>query len=246
MFYPDKNEKYRRTVEATPSSNGMDTDLLVPQNTRRGLFGRLKKNILFLHVPKCGGSFVEQTFLPWILKCPSRRIRDARGHLTYGEYAKVFDRHRVDLDAMYVFSVVRNPWAWHVSWFHYLKQDLGRGQSGMPTEVELFQNYDFTDYLRWLADDDAPTSPTRYIRKQQIDYLTDETGRIAVDRVLRQEHLAEDLQQMASELDLALTVGDRRANASAHGHYRDYYDDFGIDLIARRHRDDIAAFGYTF
>lgn len=224
----------------------MDTDLLVPQNTRRALFGRPKKNILFLHVPKCGGSFVEQTFLPWILKCPSRRLREARGHLTYCEYTKVFDRHRVDLNAMYVFSVVRNPWAWHVSWFHYLKQDLGRGQSGMPTEVELFQDYDFTDYLRWLADDDAPTSPTRYIRKQQIDYLTDETGRIAVDRVLRQEHLAEDLQQMASELDLAVTVGDRRANASAHGHYRDYYDDFGIDLIARRHRDDIATFGYTF
>lgn len=220
--------------------------MLVPQNTRQGLFRRLKKNILFLHVPKCGGSFVEQTFLPWILKCPSRRLREARGHLTWCEYAGVFTRNGVDLGAMHVFTVVRNPWAWHVSWFHYLKQDLGRGRSGMPTEVELFQDYDFSDYLRWLADDDAPTSPSRYIRKQQIDYLTDETGRIAVDRVLRQECLCEDLQQMASDLDLAVTVCDRRANASAHGHYRDYYDDFGIDLIARRHRDDIATFGYSF
>lgn len=220
--------------------------MLVPKDTRRSFFRREKKNILFLHVPKCGGSFVEQAFLPWIRKCPSRRLRDARGHLTYREYSEVFDRHRVDLSAMHVFTVVRNPWDWHVSWFHYLKEDRGRGRSGMPTEVELFQSFDFSDYLRWLADDEAPTSPTRYIRKQQLDYLTDASGRLAVHRVLRQERLAEDLAKMTADLHLAVTVPESRANQSSHGHYRQYYDDFGIDLIAQRHKDDIKTFGYSF
>ncbi|MCC4243036.1 sulfotransferase family 2 domain-containing protein [Stappia indica] len=245
-FCPTRKVDSSSTVEATPSSNGTDTNLLVPQNTKESLFRRSRRNILFLHVPKCGGSFVEQAFLPWIRRCPSRRIRDARGHLTYCEYTQVFDRHRVDLASMHVFTVVRNPWAWHVSWFHYLKEDYGRGQSGMPTEVELFQDYDFSDYLRWLADDEAPTSPTRYIRKQQLDYLTDASGTVAVDRILRQERLADDLARMATELDLAVTVPQCRANSSSHGHYREYYDDFGIDLVARRHRDDIETFGYTF
>jgi hypothetical protein len=113
-------------------------------------------------------------------------------------------------------------------------------------QVELFQNYGFSDYLRWLADDEAPTSPTRYIRKQQLDYLTDAAGTLAVQRILRQERLADDLAKMAAELDLAVTVPERRANPSSHGHYREYYDDFGIDLIARRHKDDVETFGYTF
>lgn len=246
-YFRQKRETNKTSkAEATPSRNGTDRSLLVPKNKRQAFSRRGKANILFLHVPKCGGSFVEQAFLPWILKCPSRRIRDARGHLTYREYAKVFDRHRVDLSAMHVFTVVRNPWDWHVSWFHYLKEDLGRGRSGMPTEVELFQNYGFSDYLRWLADDEAPTSPTRYIRKQQLDYLTDAAGTLAVQRILRQERLADDLAKMAAELDLAVTVPERRANPSSHGHYREYYDDFGIDLIARRHKDDVETFGYTF
>lgn len=221
--------------------------MLVPTNRKQGLLRRpVKRNLMFLHIPKCGGSFVEQAFLPWIIKCPSRRLRDARGHLTLRQYRQVFDRHRIDLGAMLVFTVVRNPWDWHVSWFHYLKQDKGRGRSGMPTEVDLFQNFDFTDYLSWLADDEAPTSPTRYIRKQLVDYVTDEKGVMAVDTVLRQERLEEDLRAMLEDLDLATNVPDQRANSSSHANYHSYYNDAGIELVASRHRDDIARFGYTF
>ncbi len=144
------------------------------------------------------------------------------------------------------FTVVRNPWDWHVSWFHYLKEDKGRGQSGMPTEVELFQKFDFSDYLAWLADDDAPTSPSGYIRKQLVDYITDDNGEIAVDVVLRQEKLEDDLAAMIGDLNLATEVPRQRANSSERGDYRGYYDDAGAELVARRHRDDIARFGYTF
>jgi hypothetical protein len=221
--------------------------MLVPTKQKYGLLRRpAKANLLFLHVPKCGGSFVEQAFLPWIRKCPSRRIPDARGHLTYREYKRVFARHHVDLSALRIFTVVRNPWDWHVSWFHYLKQDKDRGRSGMSTEVDLFQAFDFKDYLAWLADDDAPTSPTRYIRKQLVDYLCNEAGQLAVDRVLRQERLDEDLGGMVEEFELAAEVPSQRANPSAHADYRSYYDDAGIELVARRHADDIARFGYTF
>jgi hypothetical protein len=221
--------------------------LLVPKRKKSGLLGQPEKaNLLFVHVPKCGGSFVEQSFLPWIRKCPSRRLREARGHLTLQQYARVFARKGVDLDGMTSFTVVRNPWDWHVSWFHYLKEDKGRGQSGMPTEVELFQNFDFTDYLAWLADDEAPTSPTRYIRKQLVDYICDENGHVAVDIILRQERLESDLAAMIRELDLATEVPRQRANSSSRGDYRTYYNDAGAELVARRHADDIARFGYTF
>ncbi|WP_366652722.1 sulfotransferase family 2 domain-containing protein [Stappia sp.] len=222
-------------------------DVFVPTRKKTGLLGRAEKaNLLFVHVPKCGGSFVEQAFQPWILKCPSRRLRDARGHLTYRQYAQVFARHRVDLAGMTSFTVVRNPWDWHVSWFHYLKEDRGRGQSGMPTEVELFQKFDFSDYLAWLADDNAPTSPSGYIRKQLVDYITDDDGEIAVDVILRQEKLEDDLAAMIGDLNLATEVPRQRANSSERGDYRGYYDDAGAELVARRHRDDIAQFGYTF
>lgn len=221
--------------------------MLVPTNRRSGLFHRPEReNLLYLHVPKCGGSFVEQAFLPWIRKCPSRRYRDTRGHLTYVEYRTAFRRHGINIDDMTILTAVRNPWDWHVSWFHYLKEDVDKHRSGMPTEVQLFQKYDFKDYLHWLSYDTAPTSPSGYIRKQLVDFLIDESGSMKVDHILRQERLEEDLVQLKEALDLDIEIPTARINASRHGDYRQFYDDAGVDLVARRHAQDIARFGYSF
>ena len=51
---------------------------------------------------------------------------------------------------------------------------------------------------------------------------------------------------MIGDLNLATEVPRQRANSSERGDYRGYYDDAGAELVARRHRDDIAQFGYTF
>jgi hypothetical protein len=220
--------------------------MLVPTNRKQGWFSREKENMLFVHVPKCGGKFVEKAFEPWIRKCPSRRIAEAAGHLTWREYNSVFGKHDIDIAAMTSFAVVRNPWDWHVSWFHYIRQDEGGLLSGHAIEAALFQTFSFTDYIAWLEDDDAPASPQNYIKSQLKDFLTDENGAIAVSHILRQETLDEDLRALAAKLDLAIHIGDGRINSSQREGYRKYYSDQDCERIALRHRDDLDLFGYTF
>ncbi|MBZ0162656.1 MAG: sulfotransferase family protein [Notoacmeibacter sp.] len=220
--------------------------MMVPTHRKQGWFSREKENMLFVHVPKCGGKFVERVFQPWIRKCPSRRLEAAAGHLRWSEYNLVFSTNGIDIAAMTSFAVVRNPWDWHVSWFHYIRQDGGGRRSGHALEAALFRRFSFSDYVDWLEDDDAPASPQNYIKRQIKDYLTDENGDIAVAEILRQESLEDDLRGLAKKYDLAIRIGDGRINSSERESYRKYYSDLNRERIGLRHKDDLHLFGYEF
>lgn len=78
------------------------------------------------------------------------------------------------------------------------------------------------------------------------EWLTGDDGKIAVDRVLRQETLAADTMKMIADLKIDAAVPEGRVNVSERGEYRDYYTRETADIIAGRHARDIALFGYTF
>lgn len=218
----------------------------VPMVRERFQLFRRRCRVIFIHVPKCAGSYVEAAFQPWIRLCPTRTWRRTRGHLTWREYSRAFAGTRVRLEDHYAFSAVRNPWDWHVSWFHYLRQDEGGRRSGHPVEAALFSRFAFSDYIAWLSDPDAPASPQGYIRRQMSDWLVDERGDIAVDRVLRAETIGAGLAALRQELNLDIRLPATRINASRRARYRDYFSAREADVIAERHRDDIARFGYVF
>ncbi len=218
----------------------------VPTNQKRSLFRRVRKRLHFLHVPKCGGSFVDKAFSPWIRRCETRRFPETRGHLTYREYEAAFVKMGVAMPNLW-FTVVRNPWDWHVSWFHYIKGDLRGKHSGHVVEAALFQSFTFPDYIRWLEDPSSPATEHRYMHKQMKDYLVDSGGRIAVSHILRQENLEEDLEQFIHKLDLKVKLAKRRVNvAHRESDYRVYYSDQDAEIIARRHAKDLALFNYRF
>jgi hypothetical protein len=220
--------------------------MLVPTNQKTLFFFHKKTRLHFLHIPKCGGTYVEASFTPWIQKCETRVLPGSKGHLTFLEYDRLFAAAGVVRPQTW-FTVIRNPWDWHASWFHYIKKDVGGKASGMPVEAELFQKFSFADYLGWLEDPEAPSSPQRYMHKQMRDYLVNEQGELVVQHVLRQENLEEELRGMAAKLDLLLKPVSGRFNASERAKdYRAYYDDRTAAIVARRHADDIRLWGYQF
>jgi hypothetical protein len=111
----------------------------------------------------------------------------------------------------------------------------------------LFQNLSFRDYLKWLDDPTTRKSHWGYQSRPVSDWVVDETGRIAVDRVLRQETLEEDLRALVRDLNLAVTVKPQKPNASARNpDYRSYYDTGSAEIVARRHSRDLELFNYVF
>ena len=199
----------------------------------------------FIHIPKCGGTYLERMFTPYIQGCPTRTLKAAQGHLTLQEYQQVFSAHSVSFSPVDCFSVVRNPWAWHVSWFNYIKQDVD-GKSGHQIEHELFQAFEFRDYLQWLIDPNAERGPQGYIQRQLSDWLIDEREQLVVPTVFRQETLQTDIQAFSTLHRLKVKATAIRLNTSSSRSFREYYDREGAEIIRKRHERDISLFGYEF
>lgn len=221
--------------------------MLVPRNLAEAIWPYSGLPMVYVHTPKCAGSFVVRAFRRRIKRCPTLRWREMRGHLTWKEYRQRFSKRGIDLSKDYVtFSIVRNPWAWHVSWYTYIRSDPGGLRSGHKIEAELFSRFSFQDYLSWLEDPDARRSRQGYIQRQLQDWLTDADGNVAVDQLLRAETVEQDLEELRDRYNLRISMPGRPVNVSNKQDYRSFYRDADIERIAQRHAADIDRFGYSF
>ncbi len=203
--------------------------------------------MLFVHTPKCGGSFVGKAFHKYQKKCISLRSPDLHGHLLWQDYNERLALMGRSIDDYTTFSVIRNPFSWHVSWFTYIRGPKGGKRSGYHIEHALFQKMSFCDYVDWLVDPNAQRTKQFDMGKQVSDWILDSENNIAVDYVLRQETLETDLRKMADSSKIRIRIPHKPVNVSnATKRYQDFYTSKDVDLITKRHQRDIQLFGYEF
>lgn len=125
----------------------------------------------------------------------------------------------------FTFAIERNPWDAVVSLYYWKYKDL--------PELPDFGTYVNEEWIEQLANN------RRMYRIR---------GRLAVDRVLRYERLADELDEVWTHLNLPGTPDLPRAKANARpaGHYRELYDDATRARVAMVFADAIEDFGYTF
>lgn len=220
--------------------------MYVPQRFTDVFFRQRGKKMIFVHTPKCGGSSIGKVFGKRRRDCPSINWPEAAGHKLYVEYRDIFKARGEDIHDYYLFAVVRNPFAWHVSWYTYIRSDPSGRKSGHRLEAELFAKMSFADYVDWLEDSDALRSPQGYMQRQVKDWVCDENGKIRMDRILRQEHLAQDFSAMVAETGIRVSRPLGRRNVSNREDFRKFYGTNEVDRIAARHADDCSLFGYAF
>jgi hypothetical protein len=217
----------------------------------------LDLGVLFVAIPKTGTTSIRDQLRPrGLMLCPFghldiRQIRDLfypfhlirsldsnRSFPTEG--VKSDDEVRAEaaaqFDGLFKFASVRNPWARAVSLYH-------RGEG-----IRRAGDLSFEQFCeRHLYASDTCRKPT--LHANQIDWLTDEEGRIAVDHVVRIEELATELDTLreTSGGRVRLEALQRNVNPrSTASRYRDIYTDRTRKLIAARFERDIDAFGYVF
>lgn len=125
----------------------------------------------------------------------------------------------------YTFAIERNPWDAVVSLYYWKYKDL--------PELPDFEQYVREEWIEQLANN------RRMYRIR---------GKLAVDRVLRYERLAEELDEVWARLGLPGSPDLPRAkgNARPAGHYRELYTDASRARVADVFADAIEAFDYTF
>jgi len=203
--------------------------------------------MIFIHTPKCGGSFVADAIGHRRERhCFTRRHPALRGHKTYLEYRQAFETLGININRFETFSVVRNPWAWHVSFYHYVRGLSGRNLEKAAAENAILSKQSFSDYLARVDNPEISDGIEFPTTRNVSDWVTDENGKIVVDTILRQENLRSEIERFQKKYSLQLAIPSAPINTSKHKDYRSYYSSADVDLVRRRHARDIELFGYDF
>jgi len=138
-------------------------------------------------------------------------------------------------------AILRNPWARVVSRFRFAKLVAEQGSRFAGVTTDSFEAFLDTRH----EDGNRPFFWHRAARGwyPQVDYVTDETGRICAD-LLRQENLTDE-----STAYFALSTPIRPRNVTRKGESVDwtsYYTPQTLQIVADWYARDIETFGFDF
>ena len=80
--------------------------MFVPQNRFQKFLPRMGKKMLFIHTPKCGGSYINSAFGRAHKRCISIKHKALKGHLTWREYKSKMAEIGLLIDDFATFSVI--------------------------------------------------------------------------------------------------------------------------------------------
>jgi len=199
---------------------------------------------IFVHIPKCAGTSIEQAFIPII--SPYRGFKDlpeeARtqhwlpGHRML-QHSKLrrYERN-FPLQDYFKFAFVRNPWDRAISQIEYLRS---RGAA-------RFSSTSFKENLKIYCE--ARVNIQGHdLAASQTDYLRKLDGGPGMDYIGRFEALAGDFAVICEKIGLKPAPALPHVfNSQRKAHYRDYYDDESAGWIRKRFAADIEQLQYEF
>jgi len=198
---------------------------------------------IFVHIPKTGGTSIENLIWPgprttgelWMGFVDKYHNQYQTGGLQHLLATQI----RAEVGArvfgdFYKFSIVRNPWDKAVSQF-----------SSMASRDDL------RDFIGMKKGDSFRTYADLIMRRKhvqwepQVSFLRDSNVDMLVDYIGRYEAFSESVHRVLKTVGISANAIPHE-NASHRGPYPDYYDDDSREMIASLYAADIEAFGYSF
>lgn len=230
------------------------------------------KNLLFIHIPKNAGRSVERLlflkglssqsgkrgitnrFAHWLQSRTANPIAQeyicgtvdaslAGSHMTLSEIDLLGFIGRSEIDRLFKFCVVRNPYERAVSSIlHFEKRFRAEYQLDSPPNPQQVERA----LAFWIAHEGADHN-VRAHRRPQVDYIRRCSQANAMDMTLRFETLAADLEALKQHLELDLPslpwVGKSR---QAHHSYASLYTSGARKMVAKAFAEDLDLFRYSF
>jgi hypothetical protein len=191
------------------------------------------QDALFIHIQKTAGSSLTK-----VLEAHGwRQVLGTHDGVRAASALPGFER-------MFRFAFVRNPWERLVSWWAMIDASRRRLTNRFGRYVQRTAST-FDEFVERCTDVIEDNDGTKCAAWPQLDYLSDDRGRLAVDFVGRFEHLDRDVAAALSRLSLPAEVLPH-INATPHLPYPAYYTARTRQIVADRFAVDLAHFGYTF
>ena len=191
----------------------------------------------FVHIPKNAGNTVSN----WMRQNFATKTTKTKQHCNVDTAQDLLG------DLGWKFCVIRNPWDYAVSWYTF-KIDVAKVRTSMVQEnpklansrkekynVEKQQNQidrlEAEGFEGWLK---RTSRGTQYSWAKNCDYW------------IRLENFAEDFIEVQTRLNCFETLGHANKTRNRTS-YKDYYTSQElIDIVAKKWKADIDAFGYDF
>ena len=168
---------------------------------------------IFVHIPKNAGTSIEKYFGNGSVRIQPNKHADINEIKTkfknsYNNYKK--------------FTIIRNPYDKMVSWYFYLKRNLG-------------ENYNVIEFNKWIKDPSKfwhADDPISYL-KHQHEWIDDTV------KIIKFENLNKELSIFFNEkIILPIT------NKSNRDDYLSYYNKKSLDIVYKKYKEDFKKYNY--
>ncbi len=213
-----------------------------------------KNKFIFVHIPKCAGISIATALQPYgrekkrslisyilkVLRLPSSLIPKKFNKLRFIENRHI-KAYKVKSEFghqcwnnSFTFGIVRNPWDWEVSHYHYILKTPDHKYHKLICSLK-----DFNDFVH--AGMKIASKPNVFYRFLFID------GKQGVDFVARLETLDRDFSYICFQNNISdEIIALPHRNKTKHNHYSKYYNSETIEIVREHHAKDIDVFNYRF
>lgn len=200
------------------------------------------KKIVFIHIPKTGGTSIEKLFIN------NADLKDVPNkHQDYNFY-----KNRLNTKNYAFLSFVRNPWDLVLSQYLYMWKSNFSWPTRWRSSTSLDLNLSFSDWIkseRFLLtspDTDSFDLKGNFINKNQIDWILD-GDKIANNLFIgRFENLQKDYSEFCVLNNLKPSSLPRTNSTNRKKHYSSFYDAEMVEIVFNKYKKDIVYFNYNF
>lgn len=153
-------------------------------------------------------------------------------HIPLNVYEKVFDCSKLK-----IFTIVRNPYSWAVSSYHYIMKNF-------PFELfpEVKKDISFKEFFYHKYFSDIQYSFPINLSANQCDFLINSNGEIGCDKIYKME---DELQQLGQDFGLKNILTTKSNVGDYDRDYSKYYDDEMIEKVREIYKKDFETFNYS-